>query len=266
MYYKRLALQAENDPAEKGLKWALASLYGKTAQRTGWDKRTRESPFWHQLEWGGTITSTCRNMIYAAARRCINDSPGCLLSIDTDGIISTSPFKWLPWGEGNQLGRWKVEEYTGIVYIQNGVYWLRKANGEWVHKVRGIPSDQIPTVDDAIESLRDGGELKVMGQSFIGYTQALQGQRDKWLTWQDRPIVKRVNSPGSKRYHLPKGCPQCISGQGGMDECLHELWADMANSGTESGAHLLPWLEPVESRDTQEWREKLWAEFNIVMP
>jgi hypothetical protein len=243
MFLERLALQAENNPAEKALKWALASMYGITAQRAGWNRRYRSAPRWHQLEWAGAITSFCRSMIYAAASPVAIQNG--LVSIDTDGIISTVPFENLPNGEGNQLGRWKVEQFSGLCYFQNGVYWLRDMQGDWLTpKIRGVPQDQIPTIDDAVGALRGDGKIRIARHNFIGYGTAIRGRRDAWRTWEDQEYSIDIQRAGS-RQHLTKLCRACRQGSK-WDEALHDLAMIMPNE-TESSPHKLPWLENDEN-------------------
>jgi hypothetical protein len=242
MFQERLALQAENNPAEKALKWALASKYGITAQRAGWNRRTRSAPRWHQLEWAGAITSFCRSMIFAGARDVAKS--GGLVSIDTDGITSTVPFGFLPNGEGNQLGRWKVESFSGIVYIQNGIYWLRDLSGDWIDpKIRGIPEDQVPLVDAAVEALRTGKPIEISRHTYIGYGAAIRGRRDQWRTWIDSPYKIDPSHSGS-RQHVIRICRACNDHDERPPHLrLHDL-AMVPPEGLESYPHKLPWLEP----------------------
>lgn len=249
MYLERLALQAENNPAQLALKWAMASMYGRVAQRAGWNKKTKESPMWHQLEWAGWITSMCRSMVYTAALECAHNNG--LVSIDTDGVISTTPFKHsLLTGVGNQLGRWKVEEFSELVYMQNGFYWLRGCDGEWkAPKTRGIPSTKIESPEIAIEALRGDGKIRLKRRNFVGYGAALQGRRNEWRTWVDTPYEIDANRAGS-RHHIPKVCRACNEGKG-LTECLHDL-LPISPENIESKPHTLPWLEDDRSGDILE--------------
>jgi len=242
MYQERLALQAENNPAEKALKWALASMYGRVAQRAGWNRREHTAPKWHQLEWAGNITSICRSMIFGAALDV--GKRGGLISIDTDGILSSVPFGPLPNGEGNQLGRWKVDEYSGIIYIQNGVYWLRDMSGTWIPpKTRGIPAGQIDDPEIAIQALRSDGVITLQKHNFIGYGAAARGRRKDWRKWLDSEHRIDVSHGGS-RQHSKRMCRSCRAGIG-MHEGLHDL-ASVPRRTLESYPHRLPWLEDVD--------------------
>jgi hypothetical protein len=256
-YQMRLALQAENNPAELPYKWVMASAYGQVARRIGWNHRTRKAPAFHQLEWAGSITSRCRMMVYHAAQ--IAARRGGLVSIDTDGIISTTPFNTnpgLPNGVGNQLGRWKVEEFTGIVYIQNGFYWLRDKHGNWKPpKTRGIPATKLANPDKAIAALEKDGEIVLNRHTFVGYGAAIRGRRDAWRTWVDSPYHIAIN--GGSRRHIDKFCRICRTGNTSLTAGLHDLMP-VPPINTESAPHKLPWLE--ESKDAefaQRMREEI---------
>lgn len=257
MYDLRLAFQAENNPAEKTLKWILASIYGRVAQRAGWNKKTRNAPAWHQLEWAGMITSICRAMIYMAAAPIAKK--GGLVSIDTDGVMSTVPFTNLPYGEGNQLGRWKVEEFTGVIYVQNGVYWLRDMSGRWLPpKTRGIPTGQIDNPSVAIEAFRTGGKISLERHNFIGYNAAMRGRREEWRTWQDSVYEIDPGHSGG-RQHIPKICRQCQQGMT-LTGGLHNV-ALVPSSEDLSAPHKLPWLDPVDDSLSVMIRQEMMREW-----
>jgi len=249
MYTLRLALQSENDPSEKILKWAMASYYGRLAQRTGWNERTRSAPRFHQIEWAGWITSKCRAMVYQAAFDA--GTKGGLVSVDTDGIISTCPIDVLPNGQGNQLGRWKADEYDGLIYLQNGVYWLRK-DGKWEDpKLRGIPRTRLDP-ETGLAALRDGGTMTLSRRTFVGYGAALQGKRDEWRTWVDRDMHISAQQAGS-RVHVDRLCRVCRSGVKGLDVALHDL-SVLPETGGVSSPHKLPWLgKAAQSKVHPDW-------------
>lgn len=251
MYDVRLAMQAENNPAEKALKWILASLFGRCAQRVGWDKRTRTPPKSHQLEWAGFITSMCRSMVYAAAAQ--SAAGGGLVSIDTDGVISTSPFGELPNGMGNQLGRWKVDEYSELVYVQNGIYWLRGLDGKWEQaKARGIPGSKIGDPGIALDAFNSDGIIRLQRHQFVGYGAALAhgfNGRDTWRTWQDSDTEINVHRAGGRR-HIAKWCRQCNEGFS-LTQTLHDLRVNYPEGG-ESKPHSLPWQNVDERKIKRE--------------
>ncbi len=252
MFLQRLALQAANDPGELPLKWILASLYGRSAQRAGWDKRKLLPPRWHQIEWAGYITSLCRSMVFEAAVSSARN--GGLISIDTDGVLSTTPFGPLQNGIGNQLGRWKLEEYSGIIYVQNGIYWLRGMDGTWkAPKTRGIPSAQIADPEIAIRALRTDGRIHIDRHNFVGYGAAMRGRRDQWRTWRDTAGTIDANFSGN-RQHIQRLCRACRAGLS-MAESLHDL--AILPVGGESKPHTLPWLEPADTKLHDELQREL---------
>jgi len=243
MYLKRLAMQRAKEPAEKILKWAMASYYGRVAQRTGWDETRMSAPKFHQIEWAGWITSKCRAMIYQAAFNVA--VRGGLVSVDTDGIISTVPFVDLENGEGEGLGQWKVDEYDGLLYLQNGVYWLRK-EGVWEPpKLRGIPRTKLD-IREGVEALASNGILSLDRRTFVGYGAALQGRRDQWRTWQDQSISINACSAGG-RVHIPSACRACHAGHP-LTGALHDLIPVPANDPA-SKSHTVPWLDGSKERD-----------------
>ena len=241
-YRHRLTLQKLGNPAEKVIKWMLASLYGRLAQRVGWNEKTRKPPAWHQLEWAGFITSMCRSMCYRAAMDVARR--GGLVSIDTDGIMSTVPFndKFLSNGTGDGLGEWKIEKYFGLIYIQNGIYWLRKEDGTWEEpKLRGIPKEQVKDESKAMAALAGDGKIHLSKERFVGMGQALNGNWNSWRRWEESPHVIDVNYSG-KRQHTQFTCRACRRGYS-MTECLHDL-APIPADTVESQPHVLPWMNP----------------------
>jgi hypothetical protein len=248
MYADRVVMQEEGNPAEKILKWILASIYGRLAQRVGWDEIGRKPPKWHQLEWAGWITSFVRAMIYQAA--VVVGRKGGLISIDTDGVMSTVPFEpeaegsGLETGVGDGLGQWKIESYKGVVYVQNGIWWLKGDGDEWVEpKLRGIPKDRIKDPGLALEAMEGSGKIAFEKRRFNGYGMALQQGWDKWRTWEDALHEIDINYSGN-RQHIKKLCRACRAGWK-MSECLHDL-ALLPCLDVKSKPHELPWRSEIE--------------------
>lgn len=242
LFYERRKLKAQGNPGERGIKLGLNSAYGKMAQRVGWDQERREAPTYHQLEWAGTITATCRAMLYAAMLPVAQK--GGLVSCDTDGIISTVRFDKLPNGIGDGLGEWEISEYTGILYLQNGVYWLRNKDGDWLPpKSRGIPREQL-AFDKGLRNYRLGLPTVAQQHQFVGYSTALRGRYDRWRTWYDHEKVFEFGGKG-KRAHSPHFCSHCRHGGGFERDGLHNLILTNPGGG-ESSPHYLPWMDDVE--------------------
>lgn len=262
-FARRLDLQAKGHPAEKAYKWMLAAMYGQWAQRVGWDKKNRLPPRSHQLEWAGFITSMCRAMVFRAASDVAKR--GGLVSIDTDGVTSTVPFtaSKLLNGVSEQLGDWKLEHYTGIMYFQNGIYWLRNEDGTWEEpKTRGIPRGQL-TFEAAMRARVESGDFSVPTKStirihrerFVGYGQALNGQYDSWRKW-IRSDSEVLFGGSGKGMHVPSFCPKCMV-------CssipLHTV-THFPPETLESEPHKLPWLvqipEEEQNVETYIWKDE----------
>ena len=258
VYNLRLQMQQADppDPAEKALKWLLACLYGTFAQRQGWNRRTRTPPRYHQLEYAGWITSLCRMKMFSAMRNVA--LAGGLVSVDTDGFISTvrPEEKDLTGGVGNGLGQWKIEQFSGIIYFQNGIYWLRDLQGNWQPpKTRGIPRSQIGNPGSALDSLGRDGKFSVTQHHLVGYGAALARNRlDLWNTWEDIPHEINVESVGS-RQHVHSFCRSCKKGLR-LSESLHDLSLSLPGTTEREIAqpHFLPWLA---DSDDDALRERL---------
>jgi hypothetical protein len=238
MYEERLDMKAVDNPAEKALKMTMASLYGRVAQRAGW-RRTNSAPRWHQIEWAGWVTSWCRSMIFEASWP-VSVKNG-LVSIDTDGVISTVPFGELRNGVSDALGAWKIEEYSGLMYFQNGIYWLRNLDGEWEPpKMRGIPTRKM-SWEIGYAALQSGGQIHIEKDNFVGYGAALHGRRKEWLSWTPSPLDIDIAGAGT-RQHSARWCRSCRAGYTSWADCLHNL-SLVFPMEYQSQPHKLPWLE-----------------------
>lgn len=272
-YRQRLIMKANNDPTELTLKLFINSVFGQTAQRAGWQ---RGIPKFHQLEYAGFITSTCRAMIYEAARKAWDR--GELISCDTDGIFTTGPIPEddLIGGTGDALGQWKVDSVPGILYWQSGVYWtpsdsctVRDAaceyetesddarcaychNFRWkLKKARGAPKGAIP-FDRALEALEHLVPIEYKRQELIGYRWGLRNGMQHWRYFIERD--RRIQFGGSqfsKRIHNPRMCRLCRGFIGGT---LHDL-SPIGNGFTldnHSKMHVLPWEQNDHERP-RDW-------------
>jgi|SRR5215831_12479191 len=260
-YNRRLELQHQGNPAEKAYKWALAAMYGAFARRVGWNRTTKKPPPSHELAWAGFITSWCRAQVWAVAFMAYAKNPGRgLISIDTDGVTATVPFSEddLPNGVGENLGEWKLEHYTGILQWQNGIYWLRNEDGEWIDpKSRGIPKGTIPFAA-AMDALQKADYTKrpfthpylsLSRTRFIGYGQAIRGQRDKWRKWVREPVkVLMGGTPAGKSFHFYAFCNACRAIERGIKYADNDVKGMHTITTTpprhrDSYPHKLPWLE-----------------------
>jgi len=179
----------------------------------------------------------------------------------------------LPNGEGVGLGQWETEVYSGVLYLQSGVYWLRDMDGNWKKpKTRGIPQQHME-FDKAYDSLVNKTELKVEQNQFIRFGLA-DMRRDGmriWRTWQrnDKDFSFGGHGLGSagKRIHIAKSCKECSQGIG-HHEGLHTLmlspkgFAKVNSEYRESAPHYLPWRHLGEQNENEKKARilKKWGE------
>jgi hypothetical protein len=266
IYRQRQEWKAAGNAAQLAAKLGINSLYGKLAQRIGGKEGV---PTWHQLQWAGHITSTCRAMLYDATWRQASD----LIAYETDGIYSTAPIRELPNGAGNRLGQWETTTYSGVLYMQSGVYWLRDLEGNWLQpKTRGIPQRHME-FDKAMESLVEKKSLKVSQTQFIrfGLADMRRSGLGLWRTWQinekDFSFGGDGFGGGGKRIHVKQSCKECVQGLG-YEESLHTLmlspkgFPKVDGVVQESAAHYLPWRDlGVESNNSKDAAKiKRWGD------
>lgn len=215
LYQQRQAWKAQGNPAEKVLKFGLNSFYGKTIQSIG--AYEDDPPRFHQIFWGGWITSAIRAQMFEAMMQ----APDTLLMVTADGLYSTVPLD-LDIGPG--LGQWELNQVDGVIIVQSGVYWgLRKSieptehdgkhaclDGQWYSvnaHYRGFDRGSL-----TIQAVMQGWQHLQRSLSiptpprFVTLASAMALRptnelRDAWLTWRviERklelyPVGKRVCS------------------------------------------------------------------------
>lgn len=126
------------------IKLGLNSLYGKTAQRIGYDKEKHQRPSFYNILYAGYITAVTRSKLFSAAF----PKRDTIISLATDGILSTEP---LDVDEGIELGQWECDTFDGIVHVQSGVYWLKQGE-KWIEYSRGI--DKVTSQEYIIERVQ----------------------------------------------------------------------------------------------------------------
>lgn len=244
-YALRQQYKAAGNRAQYALKLQMNSMYGKQAQRVGWNEEKRTSPKWHQLEWAGWVTSYCRAMVFRAA---LHAGTG-IVAFETDAVFSTvSLADKLDIGFG--LGQWEETIYDDFVYLQSGCrfgYIYDKKLGErvWKPKYRGFDPGSL-SLDSALEALgKSPDEWIVNGMSsrFIGFAQAMhQKKMETWRTFVTEPRDLRIGMEG-KRRHNPKLCKACQSGIP-ASETFHDCVLSNPIAG-ESQKHFLPWVDGI---------------------
>lgn len=273
---RKLKTPENYNPAEKAYKWALAAIYGSMARRVGWDRRHRTAPKSHELAWAGYTTSHCRAAIYEVAAYA--HSEGGLISVDTDGVAATVPFpeSIVSEGFGDGLGQWKQERFSGIVYWQNGIYWLRDEDTKgWADaKTRGVPKGIIP-LESALLALENANFqppykpaiITIRKKRYVGYRQALAGQFTRWRVWQDEEYKITFGGTG-KGFHCPPFCRKCRF----PDEDRMHTITHLPPRHMESEPHKLPWLEPipddmligqVDTRMFQDGETDIWRDSDL---
>lgn len=237
LFIQRQQWKNERNPVQHAAKLVMNSIYGKLAQRVGWNRETMKPPTWHQLEWAGFTTAYCRAMVY----RAICQNPHAVVAVETDGLFSTQP---LSLGEdAKRLGDWESDTLQGLIYIQSGVYWKRRDLGYDVTdeygwdkvKIRGMAPGDIP-FERAMEALPTLADLTADTHRFA----ALKGYWNKptlahWLDT-ERHIVW---GGGGKRHHNDELCPKCL---GDESLAMHPLTISAPHGG-ESIRHVLPWRD-----------------------
>ncbi len=121
LFTLRAIWKREGNGAEKAMKLAINSVYGKMVQQLGYmlvDEKGNISgkPPYHQLEYGGYVTSYTRAQLF---RACMQ-KPYAIISLATDGIYSTEELD-LPCSK--ELGDWDYHVHSDITLVTSGVYW-----------------------------------------------------------------------------------------------------------------------------------------------
>lgn len=288
VYEKRRDWKSRGIAGQIALKLQLNSLYGKMAQRVGWDEEKRKAPQWHQLEWAGWVTSRCRAMLWELMSRTPRDS---VIAVETDGLYTTTNPASLGITHSTDLGGWEVKEYDEILYVQSGMAWLRKGhcatgcehgecpvdceskrsancsthsrtskNCAWTCKRRGLDVRTFSLGDciDYLHRLESRSEWpSYQGETtrFIGLGAALNSSapmKIRHCVWE---TVPREIQPGKggKRVHIPVQCDGCKNLLTAYDGAHDMSIRSMAYGNPESYPHDIPW-----EGDAPEY---LWREY-----
>ncbi len=204
IYWQRKELKALGDGAQIALKLAINSLYGKTAQQLGawYDEKTCEwhVPRFHQLEWAGYTTSSCRATVLRAAIPMMEH----VIAFETDALFTDCPMPHLP--VSDKLGDFEHVFFDELIYMQSGVYAYRTGES-WGVKSRGIDRGFL-TVDMLENGLLNNEKVPAPLTRFVMIGSALRNGIDHWTRWET--ITKHLNpSPSGKRIHDDIGCTTC---------------------------------------------------------
>jgi hypothetical protein len=205
LFEERRAMKAANNGAHIGVKLGLNSLYGKTAQQVGWSRNPRTGelriPPYHQLDWAGFVTATCRSMVLRASLPVLDS----IIAFETDAMFSTVPLD-VPTGSG--LGEWEQSTFRDITYLQSGTYFATTDDGRDIARTRGVDKGTM-TRESVLRAMRKGdSHMSATLTRFTTAGIALQGRFDHWRKWEtmDKNVALY---PDGKRIHV--GCSQCSS-------------------------------------------------------
>lgn len=263
LYEQRLAMKGRGDGAQWALKLLLNSLYGKMAQRVGWE-RTGRAPTWHQLEWAGWVTSATRAKLFAVMARIPVEE---LIAVETDGIYTTADPASLGIAHSTALGGWEVKPFEQILYVQSGMYSKLDHNKagelEWSTKYRGLDAKSLDekSIAEYLQSLAPGAEVwpKLDGPTtrFVGYRQALwredMGMGPAKLhhcRW-EHDTKKLTTGTTGKRAHSPRMCDACQAGATAYERPHSTVIKSRSLDVPMSHPHDIPWLDD----ESPEWRD-----------
>lgn len=253
IYDKRREWKSLGIASQLALKLLMNSIYGKLAQRVGWNEEKRTAPPWHQLEWAGWVTSHCRAMLWDVMSRIPREH---VIAVETDGLYTTYDPALLGMKDSKELGSWEVEVYDEILYVQSGMAWLRKGD-VWTCKRRGLDVKTF-SLDDCVsylQSLSASNEWEPFeGQTtrFIGVGAALASEapfKIRHCVWQTTSREIRPGQ-GGKRIHVSKQCHACDAGLSAFDAAHDMSIRSLAYRHPESSPHDIPW----ENSDEYAWR------------
>lgn len=233
LFELRAQWKRDGNGAEKALKLAINSLYGKTAQHVG--GQDGKPPRYHQIEWAGFITSMTRAKLYRAA--CESER---VVMLATDAVYSLDPIPSLV--TDNQLGNWSYEKHCGITVAQSGVYWTDAVDGLGVDShmfCRGFDKGSLVR-REIVHAWRAGkAEYKASLTRFAGMGSALASPRRfklVWRHWLTAPRTLALRPDGTKRFTKGANNPAR-----GLVLTGASYPAAMAVGQTMSAPYPLPW-------------------------
>lgn len=200
LFLQRAKWKAEGVGAEKMIKLALNSLYGKCAQHVG--GKPGEAPRYHQIEWAGWITSVTRAALFRAAQEA---GRGAVM-ISTDGIFSTDLIPSLR--VSKSLGDWEYHRHAGATVVQSGVYWLddidesgKKSTTDFS---RGFDRGTLkrPAIVKAWKDGQLSWDASLTRFVTMGAVVNHHNKPEHWRQWRTVPRVLALSPTGTKRIDL----------------------------------------------------------------
>lgn len=241
LYAERKLLKAAGDGAHVGIKLALNSMYGKTAQQVGWQPATAEHPLripaHHQLEWAGFVTSWCRAKVLRAAL----NNPHAIIAFETDALFSSAPLD-LDIGDG--LGEWEETRFTSLTYVQSGHYYGTLDDGKEVVKCRGIDKGEVTRADvETALTIPDMWERQLVAPLTRFYGAGIALVRDfpnVWRKWLTEEKTLRL-FPVGKRSHGACWCEGTEFEQTAVGQ-WHFTYVPIV--GSHSHEYPIAWINP----------------------
>lgn len=186
LFAQRARWQIDGNAAEKALKLALNSLYGKTAQGFS-DTDPGKPPKWQSYLWAGEMTARTRARMLTLALRAKDP-----MMIATDGLFCA----YTSATGGTSLGAWETGRLDWLFCAQPGVYvgedHSRPVGKQMVLKSRGF---YVKDID--FEQLHQGWvehgpayQHHYTSHRFLGLGQALQ-RTDGLASWRQWADVER---------------------------------------------------------------------------
>lgn len=178
IYKSRARLKAAGDPAEKAIKLAMNSVYGKLAQGYGYKGR----PKWQNYFWAGEVTAACRARVLAAAHACREP-----IMISTDGVFGRGVK--IRGTKKPDLGSWEPGRLDSLFVAQPGVYRGQDGDHE-VTKSRGFFAREIDyrELQQVYERHGPDGAYRYQSTRFVGLGAALmRSDFGLWRQWETAP-------------------------------------------------------------------------------
>lgn len=286
MYQQRKEWKKAGIAAQIALKLCMNSIYGKLAQRIGWDPVRRRMPPFHQLEWAGWITSYTRGRLFDVMHRMPWES---IIAVETDGLYTTHDPSRLGIQHSEDLGGWEVTEYDQVMYVQSGLAWLHNQKKGWTDKRRGLDpcrEGHAPEECDCdgvfnlgacrsyLEALHPAPDrvspwIPYQGKTtrFVGLGMALMsklGLKNRHCVWStdEREISPALSG---KRVHVPPRCRACRDGLT-AGEAAHDLVINSrALVDPVSYPHSIPWEDEIGHADWREYQDNQVDEWSASL-
>lgn len=257
VYTQRQEYKRDGNEAQRALKLALNSLYGKMAQRVGYNADEKPPPY-HQLEWAGWVTSYVRSKVFRAVYMGTALEPeNSIVAFATDAVFLTERASTL--NLGNNLGEWEETVFTDFTWLTSGVYaGIQGDQKSHISKSRGIPIGQLNR-QAMIDCIASGKPITITRSQFHGIGACLQmGNFQTFAKWITSTKEYMYPYRASKRIHLfYESCGH--KGVGPESPALelgvwHHTFVDpiAAITPAKSYPHNLPWIREKEDE------ERLW--------